>query len=65
MGELLKRVSPELQAAMPEVRWREAKGIREILAHAYQDVDVVVLAEVIEDDLPALIGAFERRLRSV
>jgi len=26
---------------MPEVPWREAKGIRDILAHAYQDVDVV------------------------
>ena len=64
VGELLKRVSLELQAVMPEVPWREAKGIREILAHAYQDVDVVILAEVVKDDLPSLIAAFEQRLRS-
>jgi uncharacterized protein with HEPN domain len=38
--------------------------VRDLLTHAYQDVDVVILAEVVKNDLPSLIAAFEQRLRS-
>lgn len=55
VSEQLKRVSPQQQAAMPGIPWKEAKGMREVLAHDYGRVDVELLADVIENDLPKLI----------
>ncbi|MEX2546450.1 MAG: HepT-like ribonuclease domain-containing protein [Chloroflexota bacterium] len=64
VAEQLKRVSPRQQAAMPGIAWKEAKGMREVLAHDYDEVDIEVLADVVDNDLPALIRAIEGALGS-
>jgi uncharacterized protein with HEPN domain len=56
VSELLTRVSPEQQAAMPGLPWREARGMRTRLAHDYANVDLDVLEGVVSDDLPSLIA---------
>ncbi len=55
VGEHLKRVTPEQQAAMPGIAWKQAKGMRERIAHDYARVDIDVLEGVINTDLPTLI----------
>jgi uncharacterized protein with HEPN domain len=62
IGEIAKRISADTLAAMPEVDWRGVRGIREILAHDYEDVDADVLAEVVANALPGLRAAVERVL---
>jgi len=62
VGEQLRRVSPEQQAAMPGIPWREAKGIRDRVAHDYGTLDLEVLGEVIKHDLPALIAEIDKAL---
>lgn len=62
VSEQLKRVSLPLQAALPDIRWREAKAMRDVLAHDYGRIDVEILADVVETDLPALIIAIEAAL---
>lgn len=62
VSEQLKRVSLPSQAALPKIPWRDAKGMREVLAHDYGQVDVEILAEVVEHDLPGLIVAIEEAL---
>jgi uncharacterized protein with HEPN domain len=62
VSDQLKRVSLQLQAALPGIRWRDAKGMRDVLAHDYGHVDVEILADVVETDLPALIIAIETAL---
>lgn len=62
VAEQLKRVSLQLQAALPGIRWREAKAMRDVLAHDYGRIDVEILADVVETDLPALIIALEAAL---
>jgi uncharacterized protein with HEPN domain len=64
VAEQLKRVSLGQQAAMPSVPWREAKGIRERLAHDSFQVDSAILERVVERDLPALIIAIETELEA-
>jgi uncharacterized protein with HEPN domain len=44
LGEAASHVSDELQAAHPEVAWREVTGIRLILAHAYFHIDQDIIA---------------------
>ena len=54
IGELTGGISEELKAANKDIPWRNIKGIRNIIAHAYVDVDHSILWEVITDDIPVL-----------
>lgn len=62
IGEVAKRIMPENLATMPEVDWRAVKGIREIIAHDYDEIDVELLASIVRGDLPALHEATSRAL---
>ncbi len=57
VGELAKRVSPEALARIHGVDWKRAKAFREVLVHGYGDLDVSVLADVVENKLPGLVAA--------
>lgn len=57
IGEVAKRLSSEAIASMPGVDWRSLKGMREVMAHDYEDVDVEILVEVVGDHLPGLRAA--------
>ena len=48
IGEVAKRLTPETLATMPGVSWRGIKGMREVIAHDYEEVDVEVLAGVFQ-----------------
>lgn len=64
VGELAKRVSPHALVAISGVDWRGAKGIREVLVHAYGDLDLSVLADVVGSKLPGLLAAVEAALEA-
>lgn len=55
VGEAAGKVSPAFRAAHPEMPWAEMGGLRNRLAHAYFDVDLDVLLDVVAKDLPPLI----------
>lgn len=54
IGEVAKRISPATLVSMPSVNWRGVKGIREVLVHDYDMVDVDLLVEVVRNNLPGL-----------
>ncbi|MHB8492071.1 MAG: HepT-like ribonuclease domain-containing protein [Solirubrobacteraceae bacterium] len=54
MGEAAAGVSNELREAHRDVPWRGAIGTRNVLAHGYFDVDLNIIREVIERDVPDL-----------
>ena len=59
IGELAKRLSLDLLERMPDVDWKGVKAIREILMHDYEDVQIDVLEDVLENELPGLLRAIE------
>ncbi len=59
IGELAKRLPAELLGRMPEVDWRGVKGIREVLVHEYEGVEVDVVTDAIATELPGLLDAIE------
>lgn len=62
IGEVAKRLAPETLLTMPDVNWRGVKGMREVIAHDYDEMDVEGLARVVRDDLPGLRAAVSRAL---
>jgi uncharacterized protein with HEPN domain len=61
VGEAASRVSESIQAAHPEIPWREMVGTRNRLVHGYDAVDHEILWEIVAADFPPLV----RRLKSL
>lgn len=54
IGEVAKRVNLATLERMPAVDWRGLKGIREVIAHDYDEIDARILSEVVRDNLPGV-----------
>jgi uncharacterized protein with HEPN domain len=54
IGEQAKRITSDTLGAMPDVDWPNVKGMRDVIAHDYLDVQVEVVIDVVRDDLPGL-----------
>jgi uncharacterized protein with HEPN domain len=55
IGEAAKRVSREFQQDNPEIPWRLMAGMRDIVIHAYDSVDLSEVWRTATIDLPALL----------
>ena len=58
-GEAAARVSPAGQARYPQIPWPEIIGLRNRLVHGYDAVDLDILWDILQFDLPPLIAALE------
>jgi uncharacterized protein with HEPN domain len=60
IGEAAARVSPDGQAGRPEIPWAQIVGMRNVLVHAYFDIDYDQLWETVRRDLLPLVKQLER-----
>lgn len=54
MGEAVAGVTPEIRDTHPEVPWKNLRDLRNHVAHRYWDIDVAILWDVIQNELPPL-----------
>lgn len=59
IGEAARRLSPEARTSLPELTWNAMIGMRNLLIHEYDDVDLSIVWDTVRIDLPALINAIE------
>jgi uncharacterized protein with HEPN domain len=67
IGETLHRVSAAIKGAAPTMEWRGYSNLRNYVVHSYWQIDLEIVADVIQNrlrplisDLTALIGFVER-----
>jgi uncharacterized protein with HEPN domain len=59
VGEAANNVAPDTRERLPQVPWRAIAGTRDRLVHAYFDVDLDRIWQIVTVDLPALIAAID------
>lgn len=52
IGEATSKLSDEVKAQDESLPWKEMRGLRNIVAHAYHRVDSARVWQVVTDDLP-------------
>ena len=62
IGEAARRVSAEGRERYAEIPWSNITGTRDRLIHGYDMVDFDRLWQILQGDLPPLIGDLERIL---
>lgn len=54
VGEAVRRLPEDFIARHPNVPWRQAAGLRNRIVHDYFGLDLEIIWEVIQHDLPRL-----------
>ncbi len=59
IGEAAGRVSSPTKATLPQLDWRRIIGMRNIMIHQYDNVDLETVWQVLQIQLPKLIVTLE------
>lgn len=60
VGQAVKGISEDTRALEPAVPWRQIAGMRDKLIHEYFGVDLALVWEVVEQELPILRPQLEK-----
>lgn len=67
VGEGIKKIdhhtNGELLARYPQIDWKGVKGVRNVIAHGYFDIDVEQVFDICQKDIPELISAIKVMLK--
>ena len=62
MAEATQRLSDEIKATQPHIRWEEISGFRNVLVHDYLGVDLEVIWGIMQHEVPELKTAIQKML---
>lgn len=60
IGEAVKHLPEDFRREHAGIEWREIAGMRDILTHAYFALDLEVVWNVVQAEIPALLSAILR-----
>ncbi|AFY36694.1 protein of unknown function DUF86 [[Leptolyngbya] sp. PCC 7376] len=64
IGEATKRLSPAFRTKNNQIPWREIAGMRDMVVHEYDNVNLQEVWKVVTEDLPQLLRNIEPLLPS-
>lgn len=65
VGEAAYQLSQDTRSQFPEIPWEDIIGMRHRLVHAYFDINLDVLWQTIQEDLPPLIEKLQNAFKKI
>ena len=65
IGEAVKKLPDALREEHADIPWSEIAGMRDLIAHAYFALDLGILWQGIQDDVPVLLKRAQEMIASV
>lgn len=65
VGEAAKRVPDEIRALEPEIPWRRMAGMRDIVIHQYDSVDLAAVWDTVQEDMGEVLVRLEHLQREL
>jgi uncharacterized protein with HEPN domain len=59
IGEALGRVPNSIQTLCPDVPWRAASNLRNVIVHAYWQIDLETIARILDRQLDPMIDSLD------
>lgn len=59
LGEAVKRLSQDFRAQHPQIPWKQIAGMRDVLTHKYDRVNLDIVWNVVQNYIPGLLKAIE------
>ena len=60
IGEAAGRVSRHMRDENPDIPWSKMRGMRNWVIHRYDDIDMDLVWDTVQQDIPRLIAQVER-----
>ena len=64
IGEAVGKLSVEVKKENPGIQWEKIYGLRNILAHHYFGINVDLIWQIIQNDIPVLKNELEKLINS-
>lgn len=55
IAEAARRVAEKTRQTLPDISWQEINGMRNRLVHEYDDINLNIVWDVIDNEIPILI----------
>ena len=62
IGEAAKRVPESVRKENPQIPWKEMAGMRDMIIHEYDEIDLDEVWGTIERDIPKALQGIDRLL---
>ncbi len=63
IGEAAKRIPDSVKTHCPELPWKEMTGMRDVIIHEYDEIDIDQVWNTITQDIPHSLEIIEQLLR--
>lgn len=62
IGEAVKHISDDLRCKHPDIPWKQIAGMRDEMIHEYFGIDLTIVWDTVQNDLPKLKQTVDRLL---
>jgi uncharacterized protein with HEPN domain len=61
LGEMAALIPDSYRDEHPDVPWRQIKGLRNIIAHTYSNIDAALIWTMVSEELPAITESLQKQ----
>jgi len=63
IGETAKKLSKELKNNIPNIEWNKIIGLRNLISHEYEGVNLIIIYNIANKNIPELLNILEKHLK--